>query len=82
MGNKIKTITHRIFGIILTILSVYLVYLSFLLCHEMSMDISNKDFGMFLLHILCLTFSSIYALISGLFGIGMVVYKIKEKEKE
>lgn len=81
MNNKIRKIVYRIFGAILLALAIYLVYLSFLLCYYMTLDVNNREYGNFILHIICLTFSSLYSLFVGLIGAGALFAKVKKEEK-
>lgn len=75
-----KKIIYKIMGILYLIVAMFLMYLSIKLCVDMSVNISNKEFKLFLFEMIALVFSSTYALITGTVGLGYLFCKPLNKQ--
>ena len=72
----------KLVAIICIILAIFLGYISFDICKEMSNEFADKKFLEFILHILALIFTSTYTLIFGVVGVGTWVSKPIDKNND
>ena len=77
-----RKIIYKIIGILCLIIAGFLTYLSIKLCVDMSNNISNKEFKLFFIELIALTFTSTYTLISGILSLGYLCCKPLDKQNE